>query len=227
MWAAPEVLILEDDPEQLATVERAVRDAHLEPLAAPNPRRALTFLDHRDPLLAILDLDMSRVAHAERRVEVGDVLRRLRRTHVNCIPLVYSANVETIDAQAQVYATHPQCLFQSKRHGVSRLLDRIGGLLSGRVGDLAIREGVVVHLPSGETATHRVAVSLLAARRANRSLVLRDSDARAARRFAEWLGERGSSVQLRALGNRHYRLALREAPEGPGRAAPPADGASP
>ena len=210
MWAAPEVLILEDDPEQLATVERAVREAHLEPLAAPNPRRALTFLDHRDPLLAILDLDMSRVPQPERRVGVRDVLRRLQQRHVNCIPLVYSANVETIDEQAQVYAAHPQCLFQPKRHGVGRLLDRISGLLSARVGDLAVRDGVVVHLPSGETATHRVAVSLLAARRANRSLVLRDTDARAARRFAEWLGERGSTVQVRALGNRHYRLGLRQ-----------------
>jgi CheY-like chemotaxis protein len=210
MWAAPEVLILEDDLEQLATVEHAVRDAHLEPLAAPNPRRALTFLDHRDPLLAILDLDMSRVPGPERRFGVNDVLRRLQQRHVNCIPLVYSANVETIDDQARVYAMHPQCLFQSKRHGLGRLLDRVGGLLSARVGDLAVRDGVVIHLPSGEAATHRVAVSLLAARRANRSLVLRDSDARAARRFGDWLRERGSSVHVRALGNRHYRLGLRE-----------------
>jgi CheY-like chemotaxis protein len=210
VWAAPEVLILEDDPEQLASVEHAVRDAHLEPLAAPSPRRALAFLDHRDPLLAILDLDMSRAPEADRRVGVYDVLRRLQQRHVNCIPLVYSANVETIDDQARVYAAHPQCLFQSKRHGLGRLVDRVGGLLSARVGDLVIRDGVVVHLPSGEAATHRVAVSLLAARRANRSLVLRDSDARAARRFADWLSERGSSVQVRALGNRHYRLALRE-----------------
>src|SRR5437879_606563 len=213
MWAAPEVLILEDDPEQLATVGQAVRDAHLEPLAAPNPRRALTFLDHRDPLLAILDLDMSRIPAPERRVGVQDVLRRLHQQHVNCIPLVYSANVETIDDQARVYAAHPQCLFQPKRHGLSRLIDRVRGLLSPRVGDLAIRDGVVVHLPSGEAATHRAAVSLLAARRANRSLVLRDSDARAARRFGEWLSERGSSVHVRALGNRHYRLALRPGQE--------------
>src|SRR5439155_11600004 len=198
------------DPEQLATVGQAVWDAHFEPLAAPNPRRALTFLDHWDPLLAILDLDMSRIPAPERRVGAQDVLRRLHQQHVNCIPLIYSANVETIDDQARVYATHPQCLFQSKRHGLSRLIDRVSGLLSARVGDLAIRDGVVVHLPSGEAATHRVAVSLLAARRANRSVVLRDSDARAARRFGEWLSERGSSVQVRALGNRHYRLGLRD-----------------
>jgi hypothetical protein len=214
MWAAPEVLILEDDLEQLGEVERAVKGANLEPLAAPNPRRALTFLEHRDPVLAILDLDMSRVAPGERRTSVYDVLRRLQQRHVNCIPLVYSAKVETIDDQARVYAAHPHCLFQSKRHGLGRLLERVSGLLTATIGDLAITDGVVVHLPSGEAATHRVAVSLLAAQRANRSLVLRDSDARAARRFGDWLRERGSAVQVRALGNRHYRLVhVSEEPE--------------
>jgi hypothetical protein len=153
---------------------------------------------------------MSRVPPAERAAGVDEVLRDLRRRHLNCIPVVYSAKVETIDEQARVYAAHPHCLFQSKRHGLDRLVERVGLLLSARVGDLTIREGVVVHLPSGEAATHRVAVSLLAAQLANRSLVLRDSDARAARRFGGWLRERGSAVQVRALGNRHYRLVLDE-----------------
>jgi hypothetical protein len=158
---------------------------------------------------------MSRVPPAERAAGVDEVLRHLRRRHLNCIPLVYSAKVETIDDQARVYAAHPHCLFQSKRHGLDRLVERVGLLLTARVGDLTIRDGVVVHLPSGEAATHRVAVSLLAAQLANRSLVLRDSDARAARRFAGWLRERGSAVQVRALGNRHYRLARDEGePEG-------------
>jgi DNA-binding response OmpR family regulator len=210
MWAAPEVLILEDDAEQLAAVEEAVREANLEPLAAPSPRRARLFLDHRDPLLAIVDLDMSRAPEADRRVSALDVLRHLGQRHVNCIPLVYSARVETIDDQARAYEANPHCLFQSKRHGTQKLVERVTALLSARVGDLAIREGVVVHLPTGDAATHRVAVSLMAAQRARRSVVLRDSDARAARRFQSWLEERSSTVQVRALGNRHYQLAVRE-----------------
>jgi hypothetical protein len=117
--------------------------------------------------------------------------------------------VDTIDEQARVYESHPHALFQSKRHGLDRLLDRIEGLLGGHVGDLAIRRGKVVHLPSGETMNHRVGVALLTAQRANRTVLLRDSDARAARRFQDWLDAIGSCVMVRALGGRHYQVALR------------------
>ena len=208
MWAPPEVLVLEDDPEQLRLLQELVQGAHLEPLCASSPRQAMTRLESRRPLLAIIDLDMSRAPVAERQVTVHDLLRRLHQSHVNCIPLVYSAAVETIDDQAQVYLAHPHALFQSKRHGDERLLERVNSLLGGRVGDLAVRDGVVVHLPSGTTMPHRVAVSLLTARRANRSLVLNESDARAARRFQVWLERVGSPVRVRALGNRHYQLAV-------------------
>jgi CheY-like chemotaxis protein len=210
MVALPEVLLLEDDVAELRALESVVRGASLEPVPASGPRQALARLEHHDPLLAVIDLDMSRAPAAERRAGVHDVLRRLHTHHLNCIPMVYSAGVETIDDQARVYASHPHALFQSKRHGLDPLLQRIEGVLGGRVGDLALRGGLVVHLPTGRTTNHRVAVTLLAARRANRSVVLRESDARAARRFADWLDEVGSSVLVRALGSRHYQLAARE-----------------
>lgn len=210
MVAPPEVLLLEDDLRELRALEAAVRGAHLEPVAASGPGQALTRLAGHSPLLAVIDLDMSRAPAHERRVGVHDVLRRLHTHHLNCVPLVYSAGVETIDDQARVYESHPHALFQSKRHGIERLLRRIEGLLGGRAGDLALRGGVVIHLPSGRTTNHRVAVMLLAARRASRSAVLGDSDARAARRFGDWLDQVGSNVVVRALGSRHYQLAPRE-----------------
>ena len=210
MVAPPEVLLLEDDLHELRALEDVVRGARLEPVTASGPAQALARLDHHDPLLAVIDLDMSRAPAAERRAGVHDVLRRLHLHHLNCIPLVYSAGVETIDEQARVYQSHPHALFQSKRHGFERLLGRIRGLLGGNVGDLAIRGGVVVHLPSGRTMSHRVAVALLTAKRANRSVVLRASEARAARRFQQWLDELGSPVLVRALGGRHYQVAVRE-----------------
>lgn len=213
MIAPPEVLVLEDDLRELQALEEVVRAARLEPISASGPRQALSKLASRDPLLAVIDLDMSRAPAAERRVSVHDVLRRLHTHHLNCIPLVYSAGVETIDEQARVYESHPHALFQSKRHGFDRLMDRIEGLLGGRVGDLGIRRGKVVHLPSGRTMNHRVGVALLTAKRANRSVVLRDSDARAARRFQDWLDEVGSCVLVRALGGRHYQVALRPEPD--------------
>ena len=210
MRAPAEVLVLEDDLEQLETLGRLVQAAHLEPLASSSPRQALARLDGRRPILAIIDLDMSRAPMADRRVTVHDVLRRLHQRHVNCIPLVYSAAVETIDDQAAVYLAHPHALFQSKRHGEDRLIERVNGLLGGRMGDLAVRDGVVVHLPSGEPFAHRVAVALVTATRAHRPVVLGDSDARAARRFADWLEERSSAVVVRPLGGRHYLLGERE-----------------
>jgi CheY-like chemotaxis protein len=210
MRAPPEVLVLEDDLEQLQALQRLVEAANLEPLATASPRQAMARLEGRRPILAIIDLDMSRAPAAERRVSVHDVLRRLHQRHVNCIPLVYSAAVETIDDQAAVYLAHPHALFQSKRHGEGRLLERVNGLLGGRVGDVGIREGVVVHLPSGETFAHRVGVALVTARRANRALLLSESDARAARRFQDWLEGHASSVLVRPLGGRHYQLAEKE-----------------
>jgi CheY-like chemotaxis protein len=210
MIAPPEVLILEDDLQELAALERVVRGLHLEPVTASGPRQALSRLAGRDPLVAVIDLDMSLAPASQRRTGVHDVLRRLYTHHLNCIPLVYSGGVETIDDQARVYQSHPHALFQSKRHGFGHLRERIEALLGGHVGDLAIRDGVVVHLPTGLTMSHRVGVALLAAKRANRGVVLRESDARAARRFQEWLETIGSTVLVRALGGRQYLLALHE-----------------
>ncbi len=210
MIAPPEALLLEDDLEELQELGRVVREAGLEPVSTSGPRQALARLENHEPLLAVIDLDMSRAPASERGRSVHEVLGRLHSHHMNCIPLVYSAGVETIDEQARVYQSHPHALFQSKRHGFDRLLTRIESLLGGRVGDVAIRGGVVVHLPTGRTMAHRVAVTLLTAKRANRSVVLRASEARAARRFQQWLEEVGSPVLVRSLGGRHYQLAVRE-----------------
>ena len=211
MVAPPEALLLEDDLEELRALGRVVKDAGLEPISTSGPRQALARLENHEPLLAVIDLDMSRAPASERRSSVHEVLSRLHTRHLNCIPLVYSAGIETIDEQARVYMSHPHVLFQSKRHGFDRLLQRIESLLAGNIGDLAVRRGVVVHLPSGRTMNHRVAVTLLTARRANRGVILHASEARAARRFQHWLEELGSPVVVRALGGRHYQVALREA----------------
>jgi CheY-like chemotaxis protein len=208
VFAPPEVLVMEDDPEQLTGVVEAIRQSGLEPLSARSPRQALSRLAHFRPILAIIDLDMSQAPLEERRQTVRDVLNRLQADHVNCIPLVYSGAVETIDQQAEVYRSHAHALFQSKRHGLEQLIKRVDSLLTARVGDLAVRGGMVVHLPSGASHSHRVAVSLVTASRANRTQYLNESDARAARRFQRWLEEVGSQVRVRPLGNRFYQLGI-------------------
>jgi CheY-like chemotaxis protein len=213
MRSPSDVLILEDDPAELAELAELVREGGLEPVCCRGPRQALARLEQRRPVLAIIDLNMARAPDPERRAGVPDVLRRLALRHVNCLTLVYSAAVETIDQQARIFRIHPRALFQSKRHGPEQLRHRIQGLLGSTFGDLALCQGLVVHLPSGRAVGHRVAVELLTARAANHSVLLNDSEARAARRFHRWLVQVGSAVMVRALGDRHYGLALREVPE--------------
>src|SRR5262249_35837039 len=91
MVAPPEVLLLGGARAELAPLGDFTRGASLEPVAASGPRQALSRLASHDPLLAVIDLDMSRAPAAERRSGVHDVLRRLHSHHLNCIPLVYSA----------------------------------------------------------------------------------------------------------------------------------------
>ncbi len=66
MVAPPEALLLEDDLEELQALARVVREAGLEPISTSGPRQALSRLENHDPLLAVIDLDMSRAPASER-----------------------------------------------------------------------------------------------------------------------------------------------------------------
>src|SRR3981081_2967996 len=77
--ANAEVLVLEDDPAQLRRLGEAVGAAGLVPLLSEHPRKALAMLDYHRPVLAILDLDMSKAERTGRSVE--EVLERLYERH--------------------------------------------------------------------------------------------------------------------------------------------------
>ena len=65
------------------------------------------------------------------------------------------------------------------------------------------------HGPTGRMYPHRVAVSLLMAKRAKQALYLDDTDARAARRFNRWLEDQvRSSVRVISHRDRRYELIL-------------------
>src|SRR2546423_363097 len=168
-------------------------------------------LDYHRPVLAVLDLDMSKAERTGRTVE--DVLSRLYDERGVCIPIVYSVNVSGVEQRDWIAGLHPYALVQDKRDGEAALLERIARLLRAGYGDLVIAGGQVCHVPSGRRFMHRVAVSLLLAKRASLDVVLDDSEARAARRFQRWLQEEvGSNVQVRPYHNRHYDLDLIEEP---------------
>lgn len=204
-WAPAEVLILEDDSDQAAAVAAAVRELRLEPLLSENPRKALSLLRYHQPVLAVVDLDMSKAEYTGRTV--NDVLSRLEQAHGGCVVIVYSANAETIEQQAKVVAVHAAALFQSKREGDAALARRVNRLLTARYGDLVVQSGgATVHVPTGQRWPHRVLASLVIASRVGKSVFLNDSDTRAVRRARVWLGEVGSSVAIRNLGPREYDL---------------------
>ena len=205
MRADAEILVLEDDPQELQRVQAAMTRAGLPVLPATNPDSALSILPYRKPVLAVIDLDMSKSEPAQKTV--NDVLAWLYEWAGECMVIVYSSHVGTIEQQEPVYAIHPYVLFQDKKEGDHSLLTRIERLLAARFGDLSISRGKVRHNPSGRLYPHRVAVSLLMAKRVKQPLYLDDTDARAARRFNRWLQDNVHSP-VRVMSHRDHRYEL-------------------
>ncbi|MHB8507152.1 MAG: response regulator [Candidatus Dormibacteria bacterium] len=204
-----EALLLEDDPEQLALLAAQVSAAGLLPLVARSAAEAIRLLDPsvHQPVIALVDRDLSRSPDRSRRSE--EVLRRLYQDHPSCIAIVFSANLDSVEARAQVHHAHPRVLLHDKREGVPSLLARVRELVCATVGDLSLTDGRVLHVPSGRSATHRVAVTLVMSHQGGRATMIRgESGGRAARRFASWLEEVKSSVRVEALGGYMYRLLV-------------------
>src|SRR5262249_28889680 len=150
---------------QLRRLGEAVGATGLVPLLAEHPRKALAMLDYHRPVLAIVDLDMSRAERTGRSVEEG--LEGLYERHGGCIPIVYSVNVGSVERRDWIAGLHAYALVQDKRDGEVALAKRMQRLLLARYGDLVISSGVVHHAPSGRAFAHRVGVSLVLAKRAN------------------------------------------------------------
>ena len=199
------VLILEDDPAQLAVLEHAVRELFLEPAAVRSPDQALAELEH-GPVLALVDLDMSLAPQAEHTVD--DVLRRLYERCGGCCVLVYSVHADEILERKRVERIHPLAMFMAKHDGLDALVDRVRRMLGVRFGDLAVRRGVTFHEPTGQTFGHRVAVSLLLGTATGQEVLLDEIDTKAARRLRTWLHRVGSRVRLVDHGHRCYGLHL-------------------
>ena len=211
MKAPCEALVLEDDPEQMEAVVRAMRDVHLEPLAANSPDRALNKLRYYQPVMAVLDLDMSMAPESQHTV--SDVLQALYERCGGCFVIVYSVRADEIEERKRIERVHPMAMFVSKLDGREALIDRIRRMMGVRFGDLLVRRGVTYHEPSGQNFGHRVGVSLVLGATLGQEIVLDDTEAKAARRMRAWLREVGSPVQIVDLGHRAYTLEV-EPPAG-------------
>jgi len=91
------VLILEDDPVQLAPLEGVVRELFLEPVGVRSPDLALAGLE-RAPVLAVVDLGMSLAPRGEHTVD--EVLGGLYERCGGCCVLVYSVRADEIETKA-------------------------------------------------------------------------------------------------------------------------------
>ena len=211
MRAPCQALVLEDDPEQMAAITGAMREVYLEPLPCRTPDQALNKLVFYQPVLAVIDLDMSLAPDHSNSVD--DVLLRLYQYFGGCFLLVYSVRSDDILERKKIEAVHPLAMFVSKQDGVDQLVDRIRRLMGVRFGDLIVKQGMTFHEPSGDVYPHRIGVSLILGATLNQEVVLDDTDAKAARRMKAWLDGVGSNVRIVDHGRRCYALHVVDRPE--------------
>jgi DNA-binding NtrC family response regulator len=201
------VLILEDDPDEMAAIRGLVENSGLRSVCAESPSKAIRLMERLPPLLAVIDRDMSRAGDHDRTSL--DVLAALDRRHPTCTVFVFSNAIGTLAQQAQVWAAHKSAILHEKRFGSDTLLRRIRQFVTPRVGDLEMRDGAVRHRGTGAMVTHRVACALMMAY--PRALTLATADqVKAAQRFRDWLVRNSVCVRLVAKGNRLYELTLDE-----------------
>jgi hypothetical protein len=211
MKAPCQALILEDDPVQMDAAVRAMREVFLEPIMARSPDHALSRLRYNQPVLAVLDLDMSQAPESQHSVD--DVLARLYERFGGCFVIVYSVRSDEILERKRIETLHPLALFVSKQDGRLALVDRIRRLMGVRFGDLLLKQGLTFHEPSGKAFPHSVGVSLMLGAALGQEVVLEDTEAKAARRMRTWLAQVGSPVRIVDHGRRCYALHAAEPAE--------------
>jgi len=210
MRANPEVVVLEDDPQQLERLRVRLRGMGLHPLGARSASRAMAALRNNlassRPVLAVVDWDLSKAP--DQLCSAADLLALLARDAADCLTIVYSANIDSFAVRTGVHRAHPRAWLHDKRDGDEGLISRIDQLLQRGVADLRVEGGaMVVHVPTGAQHHHREAVRLVVH---YPEIVTLHSDTatRAARRFGTWLAAHQSRVQVVSHGNRMYRLRV-------------------
>jgi CheY-like chemotaxis protein len=225
MRANPEVLMVEDDPQELESLRAQLAAVGFHVVATRSASRAIAVVRDGGPLsqpvLAVIDWDL-RMA-PDQSATSADVLCVLAHHSPECLAIVYSANIDAFPVRSAIHRAHPRAWLHDKRDGDRSLMQRISRMLDRTVSDLQVRGGtLVVHLPSGAEYRHREAVRLLLH---HPEVVTLHSDTatRAVRRFGAWLQAHGSQLHVVSHGNRRYRLSSRD----PDRPGAPEGGATP
>lgn len=210
MRANAEVIILEDDTEKLEELRQHFIRKRFHPLTARSASRAISTLKNNlessRPVLAVVDWDLTKAP--DQSYTSTDFLSMLARDVPECLPVVYSANVDSFRVRSEIHRAHPRAWLHDKREGDQSLMERVDRMLDQTVEDLRVKDGsVVIHIPSKDEHHHREAVRLVVH---YPEIVTFHSDTatKAVRRFGEWLNRHNSSVSLISHGNRKYRLTV-------------------
>jgi DNA-binding NtrC family response regulator len=206
--SAAHALVVEDDPGQLDLIAATMREAQVEPLRAISPDGALEWLKGCQPVLAVVDLDMSMAPDSKATIE--DLLAFLAAEHGSCFVIVHSVRSDQILERKRIEAIHPFAMFVSKQDGARALVDRIQRIMGVHFGDLLVRRGLTTHEPTGERFLHPIGMSLVMAAAAGHEVTLSKGDAKAARRMRDWLEHVGSRVEFIDLGHRCFVLLDRK-----------------
>ncbi len=200
-----EALVLEDNPREAQEVAALTTACGLTTLTTRSPQQAVRLLRTHAPTLAIIDWNMELSPDPDRTSEVA--LKEICRLHRDATTIVYAANVGSdLTLQERIAIAHPSAVTHDKRLGLDTLMTRVRKLLERRVGDLAIDLGCVVHIPSGQRFTHRVAVKILLAYPRDICAPRRSAAYQSLYRFQVWLRDVQSSVAVDAKRGGFYRL---------------------
>lgn len=215
MRANAEVIILEDDAEKLEDLRQHFIRKRFHPLTARSASRAISTLKNNlessRPVIAVVDWDLTKAP--DQSYTATDFLSLLSRDVPECLPVVYSANVDSFRVRSEIHRAHPRAWLHDKREGDQSLMDRVDRMLDQTVEDLRVKDGsVVIHIPTKDEHHHREAVRLVVH---YPEIVTFHSDTatKAVRRFGEWLNKHGSRVTLISHGNRKYRLTVIQDPD--------------
>ncbi len=208
MQVTRQILIVEDDPEEMAVAVAGLAPLQMDCLQARSAQQAAEVVQRREahPLIAVVDWDMSLAP--DRVWSIPRLLRWLRDREPNLTVIVFSAYVDQLDVAAAVHGADPSAYLHDKRHRIASLLERLRRMCTTRLGDLTVQGVCVVHVPSQAKFTHPIGLSFLLASPEQVWLGPDGARSRAARRFNAWLIEVGSSLRVSSFGKGWYKLVV-------------------
>ncbi len=221
MRTLPLVIVLDDVPRDLRTMDAALRSLGYETIAARDPASALRRLVTVDgatgrreltanvPTMAVLDYEMHHAPDQSRRVE--ELLAFLWEHHPNCRVLIYSSVLSRSDVRERINQAHPLALVEDKRDdNAESLVRRIHRTVGKTAGDLQIvgsrlRFNHPTEPERSRYLTHHVRY-LLVSNHPGSVYIPKPGDQKMARRFRADLARLGSCMTVRALRGKRFQL---------------------